>query len=284
METIFITNEPWRAHVAEGAGVDRIMVDLETLGKVERQGHLDTLISRHSLRDAWKVKSRLSTSVLMIRVNPIHRDSEKEIHASIDAGAEIIMLPMFNYRWEAEEFIAIIGRRAKTCLLFETGAALSNIRDVMKIDGIDEVHIGLNDLHLSLGLKFMFEIVAGGLVDYMASIFRERGVRFGIGGVARLGHGVLPAELVMGEHVRLGSSQVILSRDYANIFNEYQGDECIAVFREEMCRFKSCVETLRRLSPEELGANSEKVKVAVSKIVEARLASTRIPIRAGVNA
>jgi citrate lyase beta subunit len=63
----------------------------------------------------------------MVRVNPIHEHSDDKIRRAIAAGAEIIMLPMFCYPWEVSKFIEIIGGKAKTCLLFETGAALANI-------------------------------------------------------------------------------------------------------------------------------------------------------------
>jgi len=274
LKTIFIANDPWRANVAEQAGVDRIMVDLEILGKPERQGHVDTVISRHTLADVERIRSILTTSSLMVRVNPIHENSKVEVGAAIEAGADILMLPMFSYPWEVDEFMAIVGGRVKTSLLFETSGALTNIWDVLAIPGIDEAHIGLNDLHLCLGLKFMFELLSGGLVDYMVGAFRERGVKFGIGGVARLGGGVLPADLVLSEHVRLGSSGVILSRDYAKIFDEYPREECLNVFQEEMRKFSQHLEYLKRLLPEALRANSMKVKKAVSEIVEARVVAS----------
>ena len=44
----------------------------------------------------------------------------------------------------------------KTCLLLETPEAVEIIDDILDIDGIDEIHIGLNDLHLGYKMKFMF--------------------------------------------------------------------------------------------------------------------------------
>lgn len=275
METILITNDPRRARVAEMSGVDRIMVDLELLRKAERQGHLDTVISGHSLRDVECLRSTLSTSRLMVRVNPMHEGSADEISAVIAAGAEIIMLPMFHYANEVADFVDIVGGRAKTCLLFETGGALANIRDVLNVDGIGEAHIGLNDLHLSLGLKFMFEPLSDGLVDYMAGMFREYGMQFGIGGVARIDHGLVPAHLVLSEHVRLGSSKVILSRDYSKIFDEFSGDDSLKAFQEEMRKLQQNLEHLHGLSYDDLASNSEKFKEVVSRIVRARLGTSR---------
>ena len=37
---------------------------------------------------------------------------------------------------------------------------------------------------------------------------------FGFGGIARIGEGDLPSDHILGEHVRLGSTSVILSRTF----------------------------------------------------------------------
>src|SRR5262249_4616647 len=157
--------------------------------KSERQKPLDTLISRHSVADANRLRSVLKQALLMVRINPMHDHTRDEIHACVAAGAEIVMLPMISHPDEAAQFVQIVGKRAKTCLLLETGAALARLRDIVSVPGVDEVHIGLNDLHLSLKLNFMFEVMSGGLIEYMTQTIRDRGLRFGIGGIARLGRG-----------------------------------------------------------------------------------------------
>ena len=48
---MYITNDVQVARMAEEAGVDRIFVDLETLGKAERQGGMDTVQSKHTVAD-----------------------------------------------------------------------------------------------------------------------------------------------------------------------------------------------------------------------------------------
>ena len=42
----------------------------------------------------------------------------------------------------------------------------------------------------------------------------ELNIPFGIGGIACLGTGLLPAELILAAHLRLGSERVILSRSF----------------------------------------------------------------------
>ncbi|MDE0564737.1 hypothetical protein [Exiguobacterium sp. B2(2022)] len=48
---------------------------------------------------------------------------------------------------------------------------------------------------------------------------RDAGIPYGFGGIARIGEGRVPAERIIPEHVRLGSSCVILSRSFCHIGN-----------------------------------------------------------------
>lgn len=56
--------------------------------------------------------------------------------------------------------------------------------------------------------------MAARLLDPVATVLNQSGVTWGVGGVARIGQGELPAETVIGEHVRLGSQWIILSRAF----------------------------------------------------------------------
>ncbi|UYO44335.1 hypothetical protein KQX63_23770 [Rhodopseudomonas palustris] len=164
MDLIYIANTGPHVDAANAAGVDRIMVDLEVLGKKERQGHLNTVISHHTLDDVAFVRSRLTGPRMMVRVNPIHETSVQEINDVISMGAETIMLPMFKAVEEVEVFLSIVRGRARACLLLETAPALARAERILGVRGIDEVHVGLNDLHLALGLDFMFEVLTGGFL------------------------------------------------------------------------------------------------------------------------
>ena len=53
---MYITNSSDVALIAEKNGVDRVWIDLETLGKAERQGNMDTVKIRHSIDDIAKIK------------------------------------------------------------------------------------------------------------------------------------------------------------------------------------------------------------------------------------
>ncbi|GEA61969.1 aldolase/citrate lyase family protein [Vibrio comitans] len=208
---LFITNNPEIAKYVESFGVNRIFIDLERLNKLERQGHLDTVISKHSFDDIKVVKSSLEKADVLVRLNPFNRETKEEIELAIENGADILMLPMFRTIEEVTKFGKIIDGRVKFIPLIETQAAASIAKELDDLDCVDELHFGLNDLHLDMGLKFMFEPLANGLID---SWTRELRKPFGIGGIARANEGIVSGEAVMGQQVRLGSSGVILSRSF----------------------------------------------------------------------
>ena len=222
LKLMYITNRPEIAQIAESAGVDRIFVDLEYIGKSARQGGMDTVQSRHTVQDVATIRTAINTAELLVRVNPIHdattdyTSSEEEIASVIAAGADVVMLPYFKTPAEVQRFISAVDGKARAMLLFETAEAVENIESILSIPGIDEVYIGLNDLSLSYGLKFMFQLLADGTVDRLAARFKQQGLPFGFGGIAALGQGALPSEYVIREHYRLGSTCAILSRSFCN--------------------------------------------------------------------
>lgn len=222
LKLMYITNDPKIAQIAENAGVDRIFIDMEYIGKADRQGGMDTVQSHHTIEDIRKIKTTLKKAKIMVRINPIHEasaeysSSEKEINDTVEAGADIIMLPYFKTVEEVKTFFALVNNRVKTILLLETPEAVDIIDDILKIEGIDEVHIGLNDLSLGYGRKFMFELLADGTVEKLCLKLKLRGIPYGFGGIAAIGQGILPAEYIIKEHYRLGSTCVILSRSFCN--------------------------------------------------------------------
>ena len=222
LNLMYITNRPEIALIAEEAGVDWIFVDMEFIGKDVRQSGLDTVKNHHTVDDVRNVKAGVSKAKVLVRVNPIHEamtdypSSEDEINGTIAAGADIVMLPFFKTIVEVERFIRIVDGRAKTCLLVETPEAALLLDDILNVAGIDMIHLGLNDLHLALGMKFMFELLSDGTVDRLAAKIKARGIPFGFGGVATLTGGAMPGSMVIKEHYRLGSSMVIVSRSFCN--------------------------------------------------------------------
>lgn len=217
LKYFYITNSPAVAQVCERAGVDRVFVDMEYIGKDKRQGGLDTVQNHHTIDDVKNLRRVLCQSELLVRVNPIGNHSKDEINAVVEAGADVIMLPMWKSASDVKTFINLVDGRAKTLLLLETDEARLCLDEVLELEGIDEIHIGLNDLHLSQNKKFMYELLVDGTVDEIAIKLNKSNVRFGIGGVGKVKYdNLLPAENILSEHYRLGSSMVILARAFCD--------------------------------------------------------------------
>ncbi len=223
LNLMYITNRPEIAKIVEEAGVDRIFVDLEYIGKDRRQGGMDTVQSHHTIADVKAIAKSLARAELLVRVNPMHEETEiyassqTEIDAVIESGADIVMLPYFKTVGEVEVFLTAVGGRVKTMLLLETPEAVEKIEEILSLDGIDYIHIGLNDLSLGYGKKFMFELLADGTVESLCRKIKGRGIPYGFGGIASIGKGAVPAEMIIREHYRLGSTCAILSRSFCNV-------------------------------------------------------------------
>lgn len=222
LELMYITKQPDVARIAERAGVDRVFVDMEYIGKEKRQHGLDTVQCHHTAEDAARIRKSIKKAKLMVRCNPIHgatanyNSSQEEIEQIIAAGADVIMLPYFKTAAEVSAFVEMVDGRAKVFPLLETPEAAEKIDEILAVEGIDEIHIGMNDLSLGYGKKFMFELLADGTVERLCMKFRKKGIPYGFGGIASIGKGLLPAEMIIKEHYRLGSTRAILSRSFCD--------------------------------------------------------------------
>ena len=84
LKLMYITNDPTVAKIAADAGVDRIFIDMEVLGKAERQGGMDTVQSHHTPEDIAKVRAAIGDQAeIMARVNPLNPNSQTEIDDAI---------------------------------------------------------------------------------------------------------------------------------------------------------------------------------------------------------
>ncbi|MCI8613329.1 MAG: aldolase [Clostridia bacterium] len=265
LKLMYITNNKDIAFIAQKYGVDRIWIDLETLGKEERQKNLDSVKSRHNIEDVAALASFLDKSELMVRVNPWNPMSQTEIDKVVDSGARIVMLPMWKSVGEVEKFLNAVKGRAKTSLLLETKEAVECVDDVLSLKGIDEVHIGLNDLHLSYGLKFMFELLSNGTVEMLCKKLHAAAIPYGFGGIAGIGKGLLPAENIIPEHYRLGSSRVILSRS----FYSFDGDinKADETFEKNISQIKQCEQKSAQMDADALASNQRFVESKIKEIV-----------------
>lgn len=267
LELMYITNNPDVAVVAQRYGVDRIFVDMEYIGKDKRQGGMDTVQNHHTVQDVKNIKSVLTTSKLLVRINPFYEGTENEVESVIDAGADIIMLPMWRTAEEVSEFIRLVNGRAKTLLLLENTNAVNCLDEVLALDGIDEIHIGLNDLHLSMDKKFLFELLADGTVENVTKKIAKSGIPCGFGGFGRIGSGFLPADYIVAEHYRLGSSMAILSRAFCNTAIFTQKEDIEYIFENGMKDLRSYEEFLKTCDENYFNETHKKLCERVEKIV-----------------
>ena len=119
----------------------------------------------YTVEDVARLRPVLDQAELLVRVNPVHPGSKDEINRVIAAGADVIMLPMWQSVEQVQQFIRWVDGRAKTLLLLENQAAVDCLDRVVALPGVDEIHIGLNDLSISQGKKFLFQALADGTVD-----------------------------------------------------------------------------------------------------------------------
>ena len=273
IKLMYITNNADVATIAENAGVDRIFVDMEYIGKSLRQGGMDTVQSRHTLADVERMRATVQKAELLVRCNLIHEktadytSSAEEIEGIIARGADVIMLPYFKTPKEVEQFVRMVDGRAKTLPLMETDESNDLADEILQVDGIDEIYVGLNDMSLAYGHRFMFQLLADGTVDRLAEKFQKKGLPFGFGGIAAMHGGLLPGAYVLKEHYRLGSSRVILSRSFCNAAKIDSLQEIEAIFQKGVQEIRG-QEYLCQTEPQDYAQNHRIVCQKVDEILQ----------------
>lgn len=254
MRFIMAVGDPDIARHVAPAGVDPF-VDLEVMGKAQRQGHLTTWKSSQTATDVSRIREALPDAHLVVRINPLHEGSPAEIDDVIARGADSVMLPMFHDIDTLARFVELLRDRARPLPLFETAASVRAIPDMLSRLDLERIHIGLNDLHLDLGRDFLFEPLADGYLEAPAAALRERGVAFGIGGIARAREGIVSPEYLLGEHVRLGSDMAILSQTFHRNAADLAELEASMDFAAEVGRLRAIYDGFARADADELEHN-----------------------------
>ncbi len=220
--TLF-TDDVTEAAAADAAGIDRIGVDLESIGKRERQAHLGSFrVSAHEIGKQREVAEVLTHSDLFARTNPVHPGSATEIDFLLGCGTRVLMLPAFTTAAEVARFVDLVGGRARVCLLLETVDAADRIREIVSVRGVDEIHVGLNDLGISTGAGIglrRFSLLSSGLLEELSRNVRAAGIRFAVGGLGRALDQTLPvpSDLVYAQYPRLGACGAIVARSFLGV-------------------------------------------------------------------
>ena len=266
LKLMILAADPQSAIDAQNAGVDRVFYDLEYIGKESRQHGRNTVKSMNSIDDIPAVRKVLDKTELLVRTNPIHAYTKMEVDKAIEYGADVLMLPMVMDQHDVEQFVSYVNGRAKVCIMIETAAAMARLDKILAVPGVDELFIGLNDLHISMGLTFMFEFLSNGLLEYIADKCNKAGMPFGFGGIARIGEGDLPSDNILGEHVRLGSTSVILSRTFKGVVGVDKNARPIDL-GEEVQKVRDKVAEIAQWNEKQHNDNREKISDAVAKVI-----------------
>lgn len=217
----FITNNLIEANHVQTAGIDRIMIDLETKGKNIRQSGKNLFLSDHTINDVLLMKKHFKKMPLFVRVNPINNDSEKEITTVIQMGADIIMLPFFHSIDEIKTFIKLTKGAVTNSLLVEIKEAANLLPKIVDLKEVQEIHIGFNDLSISFGYSTIFEPILNGSLEEYSEIINKQKIPWGFGGMAKLFDQTLPIDpkLILFEQLRLKTSIGWLGRSFRGLLN-----------------------------------------------------------------
>jgi hypothetical protein len=268
-----VTGDARLAALGEAAGIERVLIDLETRGKAERQAGEGLFLSTHRPEAVPEVRAALRQGQLAVRVNPLWEETQREVDAAIAAGADVLMLPLAETAEQARAFVAAVSGRARVWLLVETRGALRQLDGLLGIAGVDEVHVGLNDMRLSLGMELLFDVLCAGVVDQVAGAAARTGVRFGFGGVASPRTRGLPVEpaRIIGEQVRLRSRCAWLGRSFRHPFERAPA---MALLRAEVRAIRECAERWESASASDHARNRRALLAELEAWRAARKATT----------
>lgn len=266
----YITNNIEEAKIVDKIDIDWIFVDLEYVGKSERQIGRNTVLSNHSIEDVPRISKVLKNTKILLRCNPIGDHSIKEFdEINNTPDIDMVMLPYFKSVSEVETFISLLDTKKKQpALLIETVSAIENLNKILKLYPFKYVHVGLNDIHIERQTSFMFEPYIDGLLAKVVSVLKDNNVAFGVGGIGKIGSDLLPTpERVINELVRLNSSGVILSRSFKGTFLNESRKTFEKQLKESVTRFREHEKYALGLSINELNRSYLVMKSDIEKVV-----------------
>lgn len=212
---IAITNNIEEARIIESCGIQQILVDIENIGKSERQSGTNAVINFHNITDVSNLKNAGIKAKIICRINSFHSGSFAEIDEVINAKADFIMIPMINNINHYNKMTDFIGDRIEIIPLIETPYSVFKINDILKCSNINQIHFGLNDLCLALGTKNIFEILLSPVFSFALEFVNEHVKLIGIGGIGNpLEQQKVDPSLILQLHKLFGSKSVILSRSF----------------------------------------------------------------------
>ena len=124
----------------------------------------------------------------------------------------------------------------------------------------------MNDLSIAYKIDFLFEILSGGIVDFISNSFKKNNIDFGFGGISRLDTGTVNPRLILSEHIRLGSQYVILSRSFYNGAQTLNKIKTDINLKLEIDRLNNLYTKLLNTEPKQIELNRQKLISEIKKI------------------
>jgi len=217
------------ARVAPSVGIDRVLVDLERLGKAERQKNRQLFLSEHDWQDVAALRPILPRGALFVRLDPLHADSQAQIEQALALQPDGLMLPYFHDADAVARFTDIVRGRAIVTPLVETVGAVGSLPKLLSSGLIGEFHVGLNDLALDMRLDSLQLLWGHPVLDEIAAAAADAGIPFGLGGVTDPRIGGLPIDplFVISEQRRLNSTRALLGRSFKSAFGEPVDEDAV---------------------------------------------------------
>ena len=210
------TSDTALAVAADAAGVDRIGVDLETRGKAARQVGRGTWMSSHVEGDLSRLRSVLRTAQLFVRVDSLGPGSRDQLERVLRRGAQVVMVPMVEDPAALADLAAVAAGRAQIVALVESMAGVDRVGELAALPGVDELHLGINDLSFSLGLANRFAVLTHDASAAVADATHATRKPLGVGhiGCAHDDRLPVPTDLVYAQLPRLGATATLLGRSF----------------------------------------------------------------------
>jgi HpcH/HpaI aldolase/citrate lyase family len=250
---LLFSTDPWLIRHTVTSGISAIVVDLETLGKAQRQNGADTEVNHNTIEDLKRVRDATPAHVIC-RINGFNPATVDEVEQVINAGADELLLPMVRNAGQVEAVLSMVQGCAKLGILIETNEAVNRIETLARLP-LSRIYIGLNDLAIERGSFNIFTALVDGTVERLRK--KVINLPFGFGGLTLPDCGFpIPCRLLIGEMVRLQCHFSFLRRSFhRDIRNREIG--------VETRRLLEAIGRAKDRSPEQITEDRNALEIAV---------------------
>jgi citrate lyase beta subunit len=175
-------------------------------------------ISSHSTSCLERLAGVVPPGRRFARTNAFSKQIAKELDLLVEFQAAAVMQPMARSSDEVATYAELLAGRARHIALIEHIDAVRSIESIAALGVVDELHIGLNDLALSMKVEDRFSLLNSSEVRRVSDCARDAGIPLGFAGIARIGDTTVPTrpELVYQAMAENGAVWTVLSRSFVD--------------------------------------------------------------------